>query len=141
MSKGSDMYNKNILNTMNKEFLKMQKTAGLITESEYKEKINEADERINFGPFKKVEVITIPRENKARLSVLSSDNFYQIDINGEATNEDVETLAQQMSSYLTQQGIKNEIVDIQLGYGQDIDNLEIEISLEDKAHLDKLSQS
>jgi hypothetical protein len=121
---------------MNKEFLKMQKTAGLITESEYKEKINEADERINFGPFKKVEVITIPRENKARLSVLSSDNFYQIDINGEATNEDVETLAQQMSSYLTQQGIKNEIVDIQLGYGQDIDNLEIEISLED---LDKLS--
>jgi len=136
MSKGSDMYNKNILNTMNKEFLKMQKTAGLITESEYKEKINEADERINFGPFKKVKVITIPKENTARLSVLSSDNFYQIDINGEATNEDVETLAQQMSSYLTQQGIENEIVDIQLGYGQDIDNLEIEISLED---LNKLS--
>ena len=33
------MYNKNI--NMNNEFLKMQKLAGLITEGEYKEKINE----------------------------------------------------------------------------------------------------
>jgi hypothetical protein len=33
------MYNKNI--NMNNEFLKMQKIAGLITESEYKEKMNE----------------------------------------------------------------------------------------------------
>jgi hypothetical protein len=31
---------------MNKEFYKMQKTAGLITESEYKTKLNEA-----FNPF------------------------------------------------------------------------------------------
>ena len=41
-----------------------------------------------------------------------------------------------MSDYLTQQKIENEIVDVQLGYGQDIDNLEIEIPLED---LNKLS--
>ena len=34
-----DMYNKT--NTMNKEFYKMQKSAGLITESEYKEKMSE----------------------------------------------------------------------------------------------------
>ena len=33
------MYNKT--NTMNKEFYKMQKAAGLITESEYKEKMSE----------------------------------------------------------------------------------------------------
>ena len=36
-----DMYNKNKTNTMNKEFAKMQKIAGLITESEYKEKVTE----------------------------------------------------------------------------------------------------
>jgi septum formation topological specificity factor MinE len=41
-----------------------------------------------------------------------------------------------MSDYLIQQKIENEIVDVQLGYGQDIDNLEIEIPLED---LNKLS--
>ena len=29
---------------LNEEFLKMQKLAGLITESEYKEKINEVDD-------------------------------------------------------------------------------------------------
>ena len=41
-----------------------------------------------------------------------------------------------MSDYIIQQKIENEIVDVQLGYGQDIDNLEIEIPLED---LNKLS--
>ena len=36
------MYNK--ITTMNKEFLKMQKSAGLITESEFKEKLNEIED-------------------------------------------------------------------------------------------------
>ena len=44
MSKDSDMYNKNILNTMNKEFLKMQKLAGLITENQFREKVTENEE-------------------------------------------------------------------------------------------------
>ena len=87
----------NIINeSLNESFLYMQKLAGIITEGQYQAKkkvLNEATERINFGPFKKVEVTTIPRENIARLNVLSSDNFYQIDINGKATNKDVENLA------------------------------------------------
>jgi hypothetical protein len=38
------MYNKNI--NMNKEFLKMQKLAGLITEGQYKAKLNENEDKI-----------------------------------------------------------------------------------------------
>jgi hypothetical protein len=37
------MYNKNKTNTMNKDFLKMQKLAGIITEGQFKEKVNEAE--------------------------------------------------------------------------------------------------
>lgn len=38
------MYNKNKTNIMNKEFLKMQKLAGLITESQVKEIIGDIDD-------------------------------------------------------------------------------------------------
>ena len=38
------MYNKNKTNTMNKEFLKMQKIAGLITENQVKEIIGDIDD-------------------------------------------------------------------------------------------------
>jgi hypothetical protein len=37
------MYNKNKTNTMNKEFLKMQKLAGIITEGQFKQ-LNEVDD-------------------------------------------------------------------------------------------------
>jgi hypothetical protein len=36
---------------MNKEFLKMQKMAGLITESEYKEKVNETEDPNNIAQY------------------------------------------------------------------------------------------
>ena len=47
MNKGSNMYNKT--NTMNKEFLKLQKIAGLITESEYKEKVTKNEKLPRIG--------------------------------------------------------------------------------------------
>jgi hypothetical protein len=40
-----------------------------------------------------------------------------------------------MSDYLSKQGIDNEVVDHQIGYGQMLDNLVIEISKEDLAKL------
>ena len=62
---------------MNKEFYKMQKIAGLITESEYKEKVNEDSKKIygiernyepyDFGPY-------TYEEAEAKIIKLMADN-------------------------------------------------------------------
>jgi hypothetical protein len=62
---------------MNKEFLKMQKIAGLITESEYKEKVNKDSKKIygiernyepyDFGPY-------TYEEAEAKIIKLIADN-------------------------------------------------------------------
>jgi len=130
------------------EIKRMQQLAGL--------KLNEASSprinKIDFGPFKNVEVIRRFEDNTAHLNVLSSDNFTKeeqeyVAINYDSnkdynTEEDlaffdktVEDIAQDMSNYLTRKGIENEIVDNPIGYGQEIINLEVVISLNDLDNL------
>ena len=46
-------------------------------------------------------------------------------------NDKVEEIADKMSDYLTSIGIENEILDNPIGYGQEIDNLVIDIDVND----------
>ena len=107
------------------------------------------DNKVNFGEFYNVEYTK--NSDNVTLDVNSSANFsneveklgkakYGEDWNDftedddepiEIENEVVEGLAGKMSKYLTQRGIDNEIVDIQMGYGQVSTLLGIEISTED----------
>ena len=116
------------------EIKRMQQLAGLLKEGQ--------EPTTNVGPFKNIPYYVI--EEKAYLSVNTSDDFYKIEnsldtgdsdqYNDEEIsflNKEMDKLAQKMSDYLTKIGIENEVVDTQLGYGQDIDNLEIEINKSD----------
>jgi hypothetical protein len=180
------------------EILHMQKMAGIISESEYVSKINEAkkkkasadmtkkaksavvkkaevtkkarvdkdiDEKkpkslkeqvkalfenegnegtINFGSFKNVEWYS-RENNKIFLVVTESDNFRKIEnsmtLNPNADtytdkersflNNKLDELANNMSDYLVSVGVENEVFDSPMGYGQEIDNLVIEINKDD----------
>lgn len=120
---------------LNEQFRRMQKLAGIIKES--------IEEKISFGPFTNVTYYTY-HDKDIQLVVDESNNFQQIEaelINTTSDsysdkeisilNDKLEELAKQMSDYLTQQGINNEIFDSPIGYGQEIDRLVIEISKED----------
>jgi hypothetical protein len=133
------------------EFKRMQLIAGLITESEYRESLLNEDsleKTISFGPYTNLTYYDHPREDTAYLVVDTSDNFTKIaravDTKGKDfytkkqilyLNDKLEDLADEMSDYLTKQGIENEVVDSPEGYGQEIDNLEIEISKDDLSKL------
>jgi hypothetical protein len=128
---------------MNDEFKRMQKLAGLITESQLDE-ISES-KYIDFGPFKKVEYYTVGGENTITLIVTNSDNFKKIESSMSLPldqdfyteeeilylNNKVEELADEMSEYLTSIGVENEVSDNPIGYGQEIDNLVIDINIDD----------
>ena len=122
------------MKTQLNEIKRMQQLAGLIKEGQ--------EPTTNVGPFKNIPYYVT--EEKAYLSVNTSDDFYKIEnsldtgdsdqYNDEEIsflNKEMDKLAQKMSDYLTKIGIENEVVDTQLGYGQDIDNLEIEINKSD----------
>jgi hypothetical protein len=133
------------------EFKRMQLIAGVITESEYRESLLNEDsleKTISFGPYTNLTYYDHPREDTAYLVVDTSDNFTKIaravDTKGKDfytkkqilyLNDKLEDLADEMSDYLTKQGIENEVVDSPEGYGQEIDNLEIEISKDDLSKL------
>jgi len=106
------------------------------------------EKTISFGPYTNLTYYDQPREDTVYLVVDTSDNFTKIiravDTKGKDfytkkqilyLNDKLDDLAEEMSDYLTKQGIENEVVDNQLGYGQDIDNLEIEISKDDLSKL------
>ena len=118
----------------------MQQLAGLITESQ----LNEAEKTVSFGPFTNVEWYKVGGENIITLTVTDSDNFREIenamDFEGRDymtdeeisyLNDKVEEIADKMSDYLTSIGIENEILDNPIGYGQEIDNLVIDIDVND----------
>lgn len=138
------------------EFKRMQLIAGLITESEYRESLLNEDsleKTISFGPYTNLTYYDHPREDTAYLVVDTSDNFTKIaravDTKGKDfytkkqilyLNDKLEDLADEMSDYLTKQGIENEVVDSPEGYGQEIDNLEIEISKDDLLKLGQVNK-
>jgi hypothetical protein len=132
------------------EILKMKKLAGLLTEGEYAKALLKEEEKregiISFGPFENVEWY-LRYDGEIFLTVTESDNFRKIEGELEITsdeftdeqitflNDEVDELAKKMSEYLTSIGIKNEIYDNPIGYGQEIDNLVVTF---DKSDLSKL---
>jgi hypothetical protein len=138
------------------EFKRMQLIAGLITESEYQKSLLNEDslkKTISFGPYTNLTYYDQPREDTVYLVVDTSDNFTKIaravDTKGKDfytkkqilyLNDKLEDLADEMSDYLTKQGIENEVVDSPEGYGQEIDNLEIEISKDDLLKLGQVNE-
>jgi hypothetical protein len=130
---------------ISEEFKRMQRLAGLITESQ----LNEASQnlKVSFGPFKNVEYYKIGND-KIYLIVTNSDNFGEIENSIDFGNRDymtdkeisflngeVEDLADKMSEYLTSIGIENEVYDNPIGYGQEIDNLVVSINPNDLSKL------
>ena len=104
------------------------------------------DSKVNFGKFKNVEYYKV--DNKLYLVVTNSDNFKEIensmdfgdrdyleDQEKSFLNDTVDKLANEMSNYLTSIGVKNEIYDNQIGYGQEIDNLIVAIDPNDLSKL------
>jgi hypothetical protein len=132
------------------EMLRMKKIAGLLTEGEYAKALLREEEKregiISFGPFENVEWY-LRYDGEIFLTVTESDNFRKIEGELEITsdeftdeqiaflNNEVDELAKKMSEYLTSIGIKNEIYDNPIGYGQEIDNLVVAF---DKSDLSKL---
>jgi hypothetical protein len=132
------------------EILRMKKIAGLLTEGEYAKALLKEEEKregiISFGPFENVEWY-LRYDGEIFLTVTESDNFRKIEGELEITsdeftdeqiaflNDEVDELAKKMSEYLTSIGIKNEIYDNPIGYGQEIDNLVVAF---DKSDLSKL---
>jgi hypothetical protein len=127
---------------LNEEFRRMQKLAGIIIENQLKE--TSIIKTVSFGPFKNVEHYTVGGENIVTLIVTNSDNFGEIENKVDTKgrdyytekeisylNDKVEELADEMSKYLTSIGIENEVLDNPIGYGQEIDNLVIDINLND----------
>ena len=130
---------------LSEEFQRMQKLAGILTESQ----LNEISQNleVSFGPFKNVEYYKVGSD-ELYLVVTNSDNFseiensidfgdrdYMTDKEISFLNGEVEDLADKMSEYLTSIGIENEVYDNPLGYGQEIDNLVISINLNDLSKL------
>ena len=104
------------------------------------------DSKVNFGKFKNVEYYKV--DNKLYLVVTNSDNFKEIensmdfgdrdyleDQEKSFLNDTVDKLANEMSNYLSAMGVKNEIYDNQIGYGQEIDNLIVAINPNDLSKL------
>jgi len=127
---------------LNEEFCRMQKLAGIkLNENE-----NSREGIISFGPFKNVEWY-LRDNNQVFLTVTESDNFRKIENELEYTSDEltdeqksfldneVNNLAEEMSDYLMSIGVKNEIYDNPIGYGQEIDNLVVAF---DKNDLSKL---
>jgi len=119
-----------------------------MTESQMNENEDSLEKTISFGPYTNLKYYDIPREDTVGLIVDTSDNFGKIQLSVDTKGKDfysskqilylndkLEDLADEMSDYLTKQGIENEIVDNPIGYGQEIDNLEIEISKDDLSKL------
>jgi hypothetical protein len=141
--------NKNMKKQIN-EFKRMQRLAGLLKESQ----LGKASESkfVDFGPFKKVEYYTVGGENTVTLIVTNSNNFEKIESSMPVSSDrdsytkeeikyldnKVEELANEMSEYLTSMGIENEILDNPIGYGQEIDNLVIDINIDDFNKLAKV---
>ena len=122
------------------EIKRMQQLAGIIKESQ----LNEAVKTVSFGPFTNVEWYKVGGENTITLVVTDSDKFREIenamDFEGRDymtdeeisyLNDKVEEIADEMSDYLTSIGIENEVSDNPIGYGQEIDNLVIDINVND----------
>jgi hypothetical protein len=132
------------------EMIRMKKLAGLLTEGEYAKALLKEEEKrkgiISFGPFENVEWY-LRYDGEIFLIVTESDDFRKIERGLEITsdeftdkqidflNNEVDELAEKMSEYLTSIGIKNEIYDSPIGYGQEIDNLVVAF---DKSDLSKL---
>ena len=130
---------------LSEEFKRMQKLAGILTESQLNEISRNLE--VSFGPFKNVEYYTVGSD-EFYLVVTNSDNFGEIEnsidfgdrdymTNKEISflNGEVEDLADKMSEYLTSIGIENEVYDNPIGYGQEIDNLVISINPNDLSKL------
>lgn len=130
---------------ISEEFKRMQKLAGLITESQ----LNEISQnlKVSFGPFENVEYYKVGND-ELYLIVTNSDNFgkiensidfgdrdYMTDKEISFLNGKVEDLADEMSDYLTSIGVENEVYDNPIGYGQEIDNLVVSINPNDLSKL------
>ena len=98
-------------------------------------------EKVKLGKFGNVEYYPL-ENNKIRFIIESSDVFQAVansmEIKDELTeaqidylNDVMDKMATQMSDYLKEIGIENEIFDHQIGYGQEIDNLVIDINADD----------
>jgi hypothetical protein len=104
------------------------------------------DSKVSFGKFKNVEYYKV--DNELYLVVTNSDNFKEIensmdfgdrdylkDQEKSFLNNTVDKLADEMSNYLTSIGVKNEVGDSPIGYGQEIDNLIVVIDPNDLSKL------
>ena len=104
------------------------------------------DPKVSFGKFKNVEYYKV--DNELYLVVTNSDNFKEIensmdfgdrdylkDKEKSFLNNTVDKLADEMSNYLTSIGVKNEVGDSPIGYGQEIDNLIVVIDPNDLSKL------
>ena len=127
------------------EVKRMQQLAGLI-----KEGMESREGTVDFGPYTDVEW-NMSGHGTVYLGVTESGLFRQIEdhyidqMGGQSyeytpeqedyLNGKIDEIANDMSDYLSKQGIDNEVVDHQIGYGQMLDNLVIEISKEDLAKL------
>jgi hypothetical protein len=127
------------------EIKRMQQLAGLI-----KEGMESREGTVDFGPYTNVEW-NISGHGTVYLGVTESGLFRQIEdhyldqMGGESDeytpeqedylNGKIDEIANEMSDYLSKQGIDNKVVDHQIGYGQMLDNLVIEISKENLAKL------
>jgi len=127
--------------TLNEQLARMQKLAGIIKENQLNK-----DPKVSFGKFKNVEYYKV--DNELYLVVTNSDNFKEIensmdfgdrdylkDKEKSFLNNTVDKLADEMSNYLTSIGVKNEVGDSPIGYGQEIDNLIVVIDPNDLSKL------
>jgi hypothetical protein len=110
------------------------------------------DSKVSFGKFKNVEYYKV--DNELYLVVTNSDNFKEIensmdfgdrdylkDKEKSFLNNTVDKLADEMSNYLTSIGVKNEVGDNPIGYGQEIDNLIVVIDPNDLSKLNNTQMS
>ena len=110
------------------------------------------DSKVSFGKFKNVEYYKV--DNELYLVVTNSDNFKEIensmdfgdrdylkDQEKSFLNNTVDKLADEMSNYLTSIGVKNEVGDSPIGYGQEIDNLIVVIDPNDLSKLNNTQMS
>jgi hypothetical protein len=133
--------------TLNEQLARMQKLAGIIKENQLNK-----DPKVSFGKFKNVEYYKV--DNELYLVVTNSDNFKEIensmdfgdrdylkDKEKSFLNNTVDKLADEMSNYLTSIGVKNEVGDSPIGYGQEIDNLIVVINPNDLSKLNNAQMS
>ena len=133
--------------TLNEQLARMQKLAGIIKENQLNK-----DPKVSFGKFKNVEYYKV--DNELYLVVTNSDNFKEIensmdfgdrdylkDKEKSFLNNTVDKLADEMSNYLTSIGVKNEVGDSPIGYGQEIDNLIVVINPNDLSKLNNTQMS